>query len=575
MKTLKTFALLFMFLLSLASTAQRERNYIYLLDCTKSMTGYGEGNPNIWQRTKDYLKADLAKHARGTTLHVVPFQDAVQPGFHFLADDMNWDKIEGEIDQLVQQVTHTNICAAWDASDKYIDPHKDNYIILLTDGRDNVRGMEALAKKLVNWCGKYPHTYAFYVLLTEAAADHRIADVINICENEFLVDAIEGIPVFGSIEKDLVIYGNTLNLKKVHKIGFSSAGEYEATALCCDPYFDVKVAGGKIKQGVVPVQVVARKAIADINAAIPETYNFTFQVQAKGVEIINPVVNVQMTNKPERTLETLSQETDMGKATWYDSFGFWGASKPDTLHVDLKALFNDEAKKDGAIVEFALKDVDGCDDFQLLFRGKPVQGRRILLSSSDTSASILSIVFNPDAKEGARYLTINVASKSNLDKINDAPVEQYTLTLRSKYGVGWNPLKTMLFWLCIVVLAALLLWFLIFRHLVYPPISVKTLQINEPYFSKLNVKGKYRVVFTNEAKHQGMLSRIFKGEILYKRNEVWTAPLVLEAGARKRTLRVVRTKDYAFDPITSSLKAPADYTIENLGNKAKIHISIN
>ena len=49
MKTLKTFALLFMFLLSLASTAQRERNYIYLLDCTKSMTGYGEGNPNIWQ----------------------------------------------------------------------------------------------------------------------------------------------------------------------------------------------------------------------------------------------------------------------------------------------------------------------------------------------------------------------------------------------------------------------------------------------------------------------------------------------------------------------------------------------
>ena len=130
-------------------------------------------------------------------------------------------------------------------------------------------------------------------------------------------------------------------------------------------------------------------------------------------------------------------------------------------------------------------------------------------------------------------------------------------------------------WLGIIILAALLLWFLIVKHFIFPTIKVKTIQINDPYFSKVNVKGKRRVVLTNKKMKQSLLSRIFTGEILYKKNDIWTSPLGFEAGTKKKTLRVMRTKDYTFDPYTSMLKAPSDYVVENINDNTKIKLSIN
>lgn len=577
MKRLKTIMLLLSLIMSLSVVAQRERNYIYLLDCTKSMIGFN-GSPDIFEPTKNYLKNELDKHIPGTTLHIIPFQGQVLPSISFNAEDFNnkmWHNIEGKIDEYVNNVTGTNICDAWDTTDQFIDLHKDNYIILLTDGKDTKNGMAAVAKKLSDWCGKYPNTYAFYVQLTQAAIDPSVAKVINICDNEFIVDASEKIKVFGSFDNGLIIYANTLNLNRIHKIGFSSVGKYIAKAVCTDPYFDVKVVDNKIEGGVVPVQIIAKQPIAQINQTLPQTYNFTFDVQSDEVNIINPTVKVQMTNKPERALDLISEETDMGKATWYDSFLFWGASDPDTLSVDLKTAFNDEAKKDGSAVQLMITDEEGRKDYQLFYNNQPIEKDKIIINSTDSEPSILSIVFDPDAKEGKRYLSIKATAKQELDNINEQPVDQYKLTLRSKYVVNWNPLKTILMWLIIIIIAGLLIWFLAVKHFIYPSIGVKTIQISDPYFSKVNVKGKRRVVFTNKNMKQGILSRIFTGEILYKKNEIWNSPLAFEAGAKKKTLRVMRTKDYVFDPYTSMLKAPSEYLVENTNDNTKIKISIN
>ncbi len=130
-------------------------------------------------------------------------------------------------------------------------------------------------------------------------------------------------------------------------------------------------------------------------------------------------------------------------------------------------------------------------------------------------------------------------------------------------------------WLIILIIAGLILWFLVIKHFMYPSIGVRTIQISDPYFSKVHVKGKRRVVFTNKNMKQGILSRIFTGEILYKKNEIWTSPLAFEAGVKKKTLRVMRTKDYVFDPYTSMLKAPSEYLVENTNDNTKIKISIN
>ena len=577
MKQLKELIILLFLITSVSVQAQRERNYIYVLDCTKSMIGF-KGSPNIWQPTKVYLKNELEKHTSGTTLHVIPFQESVLSCFNFNAEDFNgkkWKEIEGKIDGFVEKPTNTNICAAWDATDRYIDSHKDNYIILLTDGKDNVNPKGSVARKLSSWCGKYPNTYAFYVLLTKNAVDEDVVKVINVCDNEFVIDATKRIPVFGAFDNDIIIYANTLNLDKIHTVNFSSAGKYVAKAVCADPYFDVKIVDGKIENGRVPIQIVAKQPIPQINAALPDIYNFTFDVKSDEVKIVNPTVKVQMTNKPERSLELLSEETDMGKATWYDDFLFWGASDPDTLSVDLKAVFNDEARKDGSVVQLQIKDENEAKDFQLFYNGQPLSNNLIAFNAKSSNPSILSVVFNPDAKEGKRFLKVKATAKQELDNINDQPVEKYDLTLRSKYVVNWNPLKTILMWLGILILAVLILWFLVVKHFIYPSIGVKTIQINDPYFCKVNVKGKRRVIFTNINMKQSFLNRLFTGEILYKKNEIWTSPLAFEAGAKKKTLRVMRTKDYAFDPFTSTLKAPNDYVVENANDKTKIKLSIN
>lgn len=574
MKKLKTLLILISLISSLSVFAQRERNYIYVLDCTKSMTGYN-GSPNIWEPTKDYLRKELEKHTPGTTLHVIPFQGKTLPAFSFDANNLEWKKIEKQLEEHVKDVTNTNICDAWDATDKYIDEHKDNYIILLTDGKDNINGMTAVAKKLSEWCGKYPNSYAFYVQLTEAAIDKSVAKVINICDNEFVIDASKGIPVFGGIDNDLIIYANTHKLKKIHKIGFSAVGEYKAKALCNDPYFDVKVIDGIINGGILKVQIIAKQPISQIDAAISDEYNFTFDVLSEEITIVNPTVKVQMSNTPERSLDILSEEVSLGKATWYDSFLFWGESNQDTLSVDLKAYFNEEAIKASAAVHFQITDTEGNNDFQLLYNNQPIESNKIILRSEDKSPSILSVVFETSAKEGKRYFEIKPITNVALDNINEQPVEQYKLSLRSEYEVNWNPLKIIVMWLCIIIVAALLLWFLILKHLIYPTIGVKSIQITDPYFSKINVKGKRRVVFTNKSVKQSLLSRIFTGEILYRKNEIWTSPLAFEAGAKKRTLRVMRTKDYVFDPYTSMLKAPNDYVVENTNDNTKIKLSIN
>lgn len=540
------------------------------------MRGY-KGSPDIWNKTKDYLKKDLGIHAPGTTLHVIPFQGKAYPSFNCKAEDYNlkqWKKIEEFIDEKSNIVTGTNICDAWDAIDVFIDLHKDNYVILLTDGHDTENGMDAVAKKLKNWCCKYPNTYAYYVLLTKAAVDEHVVDVINICDNEFVVDASEKIRPFGGFDNDIV-YANTLNLKKVHNLRFSAAGEYKAKAICDDPYFKVKIYEDKIKNGIVLIQIEAKKSISDINTTLDSTYYFSFDVKSDEVRIVNPTVRVEITNKAERALELLSEETDLGKSTWYDRFLFWGASNPDTLQVDLKAIFNDEAKKDRSLVELQVVDPDGGKDFQLFYNGQLIEKESFIVNSNAQEKNILSLVYNPEAKEGKRYLAIRAKAKQQLDKINDGPVDQYNLTLRLKYSVVWNPLKTILMWIGILIIAALLLWFLLVKHFIYPTIKVKTIQINDPYFSKVNVKGKRRVVFTNKKMEQSLISRIFTGEILYKKNDVWTSPLAFEAGAKRRTLRVMRTTDYVFDPYTSMLKAPNDYVVENTNDNTKIKISIN
>lgn len=554
--------------------AQRERNYIYLLDCTKSMSGYN-GAPNIWEPTKNYLRSDIERQTPNTSIHVVPFQGKNLPTFSFMANKFAWKDMEKILDGYMGNITKTNICDAWDLSSKYIDCNKDNYIYLLTDGVDNVKGTEALAKKLANFCGKHKNTHAFYVVLTKNAIDPKIKEIVENCPDECFVDVSKKLNPFGCFDDSTTIYANILNLKRKHKLQFSAAGKFSAKAVCNDPYFSVSIEGGKIENGTLSVKINAKKDIQQLNAQLPDTYTFPFDVKAKGVDIINPTIQVVMTNKPERELEIINEEQDMGEAEWYDSFLFCGAKESDTLYVDLKAIFNEEAKKDGSSFCVKVTDNEGLKDYKLLFNGEEIADGIIRFDAKQMpEKTLLGIVFNPDAKEGKHYLNIKANCKTELERVNGIPAEQYEVSLRSSYDVVWNPLKTFLFWLLIAIITALLIWFVILKHIIYPTFGTSSVMITDPYYSNIKIKGARKMIFSNKQLEQSTLNKIFTGKIICNVNPCWSQPLILEP-AKMRNVRVVRTKTYVFNPYSSHLKPHTDYVVENTETNEKIKMTIN
>lgn len=281
-----------------------------------------------------------------------------------------------------------------------------------------------------------------------------------------------------------------------------------------------------------------------------------------------------MTNIPERDLEMIGEEQDLGNAEWYDSFLFWGAKEPDTLKVDLKANFNDEAKKNDSEAVLKIEDIGGLKDFSLFFNGKPLEKGILKLNAGDVCGpTILGIVFKADSKEGKRYFLITPIGGTKLECINGSPIDDFSVTLRAKYEIVWNPLKVILVCTLIAILVALLLWFLILKRIFFPAFNVGSLIISDPYYSSIKLKGARKLIFSNHKISQSALSRLFTGIVLYNVNNCWTQPLEMEPANKK--VRVRGGGIYVFDPCTSQLSRYTDYVVQNTETREKIKMTIN
>lgn len=174
-----SFLVLLLSLPAVSRAQSRQRNTIYVLDCTGSMSGYN-GSPDIWAPTKKFLRSELEKEARenpGATVTVLPFQEKVLHPIRVNLNNIAWPNLERVLDGYTKNVTATNICDSWLEAERYIDQSCDNYIVLMTDGHDNIGGTaneanrtERLERILHDFCGKYQNTKGFYVQLTQAAS---------------------------------------------------------------------------------------------------------------------------------------------------------------------------------------------------------------------------------------------------------------------------------------------------------------------------------------------------------------------------------------------------------------------
>jgi len=559
---------------ALHANAAKDRNYIFIFDCTGSMIKTNK----CWESAKDYLHKQLDEQLdEGDNFTIVPFQDDPRAVIKGNQSNYKWSQIDKELESIIHSShSSTGICKAWEASLKYIDKTRNNYVFLLTDGQEEFTP-QRLPGDLVKW-GTQPATnHAFYVMLTPQATQIRNDVGDKRPDNLHFVDANGKIPDFVAVTpiRPIDSYQFIPSIELPFEV--STKRQYTGIkATTSNQHFKVELVGGKLVDGEGTIRITPNyRDVASLNDAIGSKNDIVISLSGNNVQFVNPLI-VPVVNKPERVVSSndfVAQVPTWGKASHYNKFLFWGANEQGKITHTFSPSFSPEAIRANAIARFRVVDTDGHNDFDVTVNGKSTNV--IELRAADNNKPVeITITFNENAKSGKRHLALKAQNCSNLDRIQEArPANAFEFPFTVKYSLNWNPLKTILMWLGIALLGALLLWFLVLKQMLYSYIKVGALRISEPYFSQRRISGARRVVLTSKAQKQGVLNRIFTGRIIYEVNPAWTSTVVLEA-ASKGNVKMRSNKDYTIDPYASTLNKQNEYELTNVHTNQKFKITV-
>lgn len=566
---------IFFFAGSLNVIAQKELNYIYLFDCTQSMEGYG-GAPNIWEITKQYLKNNLDNVPDDANVFIVPFQGFAHPTIQSKASGLSWGSIESKIDRYIKTNTNTNIVAAWDEGMKYIDPKKDNYFFVLTDGNDNVFGIGELCKRIKEWCKRYDSSHVFYVMLTNNARNAQIEEAALSCKNVSVIlpgdDPKPPLPIVKLAPKEFTI--NSDELIKTHEIRITNNGDFKAKITTDNIVFNPILEGGKFEKGKAKIKV----NLSSRELPSEDSYSFKCEVNSNELTIVNPEIIITIVNTPEKTLDLSSkneEEIYLGKAKFYPGFLFIKKKKQTILTWDLEPIFNKSALKAKSEVKFELNDNISSNDYDIYFNNELKRDRQFIVKTGLKNA-IIGIQFHDNAKEGKRFFNLKHIKNSNIDRIDGLESIRFNKSIRAIYQMTLNPLLKGMIWLaalCTIffVVAA------IFRRISNRKIKYN-LSIVEPVNKALLRKNEARklILTSNRKLKQSIFHKLLNGKNKIVYDEFWLENI--EFTSAIRGVRVHPNKIYLCDPHGGILK-PNDeseglYTLSNENNNQVIKIKI-
>lgn len=182
----RLYLLLILCACSLANEVWAQNRNIYIWDVTASMIGKGttesgEKTPDVYDKVEGYLINDIKRVANTyTEIIVIPFQEGVLLDY-VLTVPNSTEESKQEIIGRIKEVgpkclklnhRRTNISEPLlFAKEKYQKSDKENKIVLLTDGCQNMNGgMEALAKAVNDWDRQANECdFLVYILTTENA----------------------------------------------------------------------------------------------------------------------------------------------------------------------------------------------------------------------------------------------------------------------------------------------------------------------------------------------------------------------------------------------------------------------
>lgn len=575
--------------------AARERQNIYLFDCTNSMD-----RSKIWEPAKSALQQTVSSQSAdaGAEFILIPFGDKAYSRITFTGQEApshSWDKTFKAFGEYMQQARCTHISDVLRAGFSSSNPNKDTDIFLITDGDPNEGDSPAkVAAEISRWCGNHRNARLFYVLLKGASINPDIKQAIDQCEDAWLVDCTQGlisVPMPVSSE----VYASLLNLDQQTELLYSDPSDVAMHIECNDPYFNVTIPGGKSKGGKIPLRFSLRggktpdsvyPALAQVTGA-GGIYKFIFTVvpDDKRNIIANPEVTALISIERLTKLSLMGGTAEEIKiapgAHWHDSFLWSKASEPGFVEVDLKPEFTDiDPNKESPAAAFIVEATDSIDgkaaqDFSVTYNGEPIAAGQPIIVTPEGN-HLLRITFNTDAQNGKRYFRLVPVSVRNVGMINGVPAERLEeLPVRTTYEEDWNPLKTVLFWTVIIILGALMLWFAVLRRQIYPTIKVGKLTFTGPdsYFKQKSIKGARKVVLTTRATKQSALSKLFTGKVIYEQASHFTPELVIVPASRKR-IRFDHPKGWIVFP-SATLNRHSEASVRNEATGQKMDIMVN
>lgn len=517
----------------------------------------------------------------GNEITVVTFHDYVRDVFTRKATEAG----KADLVNIVENYpyvghSYTNIVDPLNKFYSLLNKNRINYMFLFTDGdHDQPQTRPQFIPTLDSWENKTRayDAYGFYVLVHSNAATDEIRKSVESQDNFWIVsDAKVRIKICTLPATVKYNVRDDKGVKTITMSGKYANADGDITLTSNDQYYDVICTGTDIKDGKLDFEVKPKAG-----ACPPTNHTVTLTPVLSGSDqytFVGPnLINLQVSNVPERSLEVTLESNKLGKASYSESFIFV-PEKSTPLRSVVKVDFSDQAKVEGSSATMAVYFMDKKGEnrvspsklgLTLLINGVECESVKL---TPDMSEVIVEVVGQPDTKDGMYYGRIQLTpyQLDNCTINNSEEVFKWKFDFDKKL----NPLKLALIILLIILVSVFLLWMIVLKSIFYPRFGSIMKSFNIPSMAPLIIKFKGArkvVVSAMPVKKQSGWNRFWTGKIIYKIHPAFVTPIEFVPARGRKVL--VRTQSGAYRVMPNPMPGIGAATIIDV--KKNLNINVN
>lgn len=579
-----------------SSKAQKNENIVVLWDVTGSLlpvkpekdlngsntSTYSHGN-GMWVDLKKAVIdcIQFTESDPGNKITVVTFNDTIRDVFTRKATDAG----KNDLVKIVENYTYlshnwTNIVDPVSKFYSLLDSGMINYMFLFTDGdNDHPETKHQFIPTLNSWESKTSEcdAYGFYVLVHPDAATSEIKTAVQSQDNFWIVSdskvRIKICTLPSSVKYNI---RDDKGTKTICMSGKYANAEGEVNFTFNDPYYDLFVTDRDIKDGKLEIEVKPKAGVIPPNhhtillsPVISNADQYTF---------VGPnIIELEVSNFPERSLDLTVESNKFGKASYYDEF-LWVPEKSTSVISKVKVDFSTQACLDESSATMMVYFMNKNGETRI---SPSKLGLKLLIDGEETD----SVKLTPDMSEV--IIEVSGDARTNDDmyygRIHLVPSNLDNCTINCTDGVfkwkfdfdqKFNPLKLTLIVALIVLLSAILLWMIALKPMIYPRFGSILKTFNVPGMAPLIIKFKGArqvIVSATPQKRQSVWNKFWTGKIVYKIHPAFITPIIFVPAKGRKVL--VRTASGVYQVSPNPMPSIGSATIDNL--KLNIHITIN